>query len=82
MDELNLLKNLLSLKGSCDPKLKKTISMLETVKKINKNGMNEECMCSLLSCMNPKITPILNIIKTESKKEKQNDDFVQYNRPE
>lgn len=83
MDELNILKNILSLKGNCNPNLKKTISMLETMNKINKNGMNEECMCSLLSCVNPKIIPLLNIIKSECKKEKQNnDDFVQYNRPE
>lgn len=84
MDDFNLLKNILSLKGSCDPNLKKTISMLEMVNKINRNGMDEESMFSLLSCMNPKITPILNIIRSERKKEecREKEDFVQYNRPE
>lgn len=87
MDELNLIKNILSLNGKCDPNLKKTISMLETMKKINKNGMDEDSIYSLLTCMNPKITPLLNIIKSEYKKEnkqdnKNKDDFVQYNHPD
>lgn len=84
MDEFNLLKNILSLKGTCDPNLKKTISMLETMNKINQNGMNEECMCSLLSSLNPKFAPLLNIIRSERKKEEcqKKEDFVQYNRPD
>lgn len=84
MDELYLIKNLLSLSGVSNPNLKKTLSMLETMNKINKQGMNEECLCSLLSQVNPKVAPLFNIIKSEKREqqERQKDDFVQYNRPE
>ncbi len=85
MDELNLIKNILSLKGTYDPNVRKTISVIETVNKITQNGMNEEYMYSLLACINPKIVPLVNIMKSENndkEKEKENKEFVQYNRPE
>lgn len=83
MDDLELLKNLLSLSGVKNQKLCKTLTMLESVRKINKDGFSQESVVGLLSQYNPKLKPLVAILKNEGKKEGNADkgDSVQYNRP-
>ncbi len=83
MDDLELLKNLLSLSGVKNQKLCKTLTMLESVRKINKEGFSQESVVGLLSQYNPKLKPLVAILKNEGKKDANADkgDSVQYNRP-
>lgn len=84
MDDLDLLKNLLSLSGMKNQRLCKTLTMLESVRKINKDGFDQESVISLLSQYNPKLKPLVAILKNERKKDCDNseaNDPIQYNRP-
>lgn len=79
MDDLNLLKNLVSLSGVNNRNLQKTISLLETFDKMNRNGLTQDSVISLCAQINPKIKPLVTLLQNQGKNE---NNFVQYNHPD
>lgn len=80
MDDLSLLKNLVSLSGIRNQNLQKTICLLDSFEKVNKNGFNQESIISLLSQINPKLKPLVTLLQNEGRN--KNSDYIQYNHPE
>lgn len=80
MNDINLIKNILSLSGVNNPNLDKTLRLIDSINKINSNGLTKDGLIDVAAVINPKIKPLISLIKEQQKS--HDDDFVQYNRPD
>jgi|GEM_PF-7118627 len=81
MADTETFKTLMQLVGKNDERLKKVLTFVEIMGKVQNEGVDEKVTLDILSQINPKIKPLVKLINTQKGGETK-EDFVQYNRPQ
>lgn len=78
---METLSNLLKLTSKDNPSLNNQIKMIETILEIKEKGMTNKNALTLLSEINPKLTPLVSLLNglNEKNTQEKEDNFVQFN---